>query len=80
MEGRSDQRLRNWLTHHRACVAGKSPLGEALAYIAKYWDGLGVFPTDGGIEIDNNSVERKIRPIALNRKVRIPGTMSPFSD
>jgi hypothetical protein len=48
--------------------AGKSPLGEALAYIAKYWDGLCSFLADGRIEIDNNSVERTIRPIALNRK------------
>lgn len=49
-------------------MATKSPLGEALAYIAKYWDGLKLFLTDGRIEIDNNSVERTIRPIALNRK------------
>ncbi|MGO7486730.1 IS66 family transposase [Rhizobium ruizarguesonis] len=60
--------MRTWLTHHRARVAGKSPLGEALAYIDKYWDGLCVFLTDGRIEIDNNAVERTIRPIALNRK------------
>jgi len=60
--------MRTWLTHHRARVAGKSPLGEALAYMAKYWDGLCVFLTDGRIEIDNNTVERTIRPIALNRK------------
>ncbi len=59
---------RTWLTHHRARVASKSPLGEALAYIAKYWDGLCIFLTDGRIEIDNNTVERTIRPIALNRK------------
>jgi transposase len=39
-----------------------------LAYIAKYRDGLGRFLTDGRIEIDNNTVERTIRPIALNRK------------
>lgn len=39
-----------------------------MAYIAKYWDGLKLFLTDGRIEIDNNSVERTIRPIALNRK------------
>jgi len=58
----------NWLMHHRARVAGKSPLGEALAYIAKYWDGLCLFLADGRVEIDNNSVERSIRPIALNRK------------
>jgi hypothetical protein len=60
--------MRTWLTYHRALVAGKSPLGEALAYIAKYWDGLCVFLTDGRVEIDNNSIERAIRPIALNRK------------
>jgi transposase len=60
--------MRSWLMHHRARVAGKSPLGEALAYIAKYLDGLCVFLTDGRVEIDNNSVERTIRPIALNRK------------
>jgi len=60
--------MQAWLVHHRARVAGKSPLGEALAYIAKYWDGLRLFLSDGRIEIDNNTVERTIRPIALNRK------------
>lgn len=60
--------LERWLVHHRARVAAKSPLGEALNYIAKYWDGLCLFLTDGRIELDNNSVERTIRPIALNRK------------
>jgi transposase len=60
--------MRTWLTQHRARVAGKSPLGEALAYIARYWDGLCLFLSDGRIEIDNNTVERSIRPIALNRK------------
>lgn len=60
--------LETWLIHHRARVAAKSPLGEALKYIAKYWKGLLLFLTDGRIEIDNNSVERSIRPIALNRK------------
>jgi transposase len=60
--------METWLTHHRARVAAKSPLGEALNYIAKYWQGLRLFLTDGRVEIDNNSVERTIRPIALNRK------------
>lgn len=60
--------MQAWLVHHRALVATKSPLGDALAYIAKYWDGLKLFLTDGRIEIDNNSVERTIRPIALSRK------------
>ena len=60
--------LHSWLVHHRARVATKSPLGEALAYLAKYWNGLQLFLIDGRVEIDNNSVERTIRPIALNRK------------
>lgn len=61
-------RLDDWLRHHRARASAKSPLGEALAYIAKYRDGLGLFLTDGRVEIDNNTVERTIRPIALSRK------------
>ena len=36
--------------------------------IAKYWNGLNLFLTDGRIEIDNNTIERSIRPIALQRK------------
>ncbi len=61
-------RIDDWLAYHRARASAKSPLGEALAYIAKYRDGLGRFLTDGRVEIDNNTVERTIRPIALNRK------------
>lgn len=60
--------METWLTLQRARVAAKSPLGEALSYIAKYWNGLRLFLADGRIEIDNNSVERTIRPIALSRK------------
>ena len=57
-----------WLAANRARVSAKSPLGEALKYIAKYWDGLILFLDDGRIEVDSNAVERTIRPIALNRK------------
>jgi transposase len=57
-----------WLAQSRARVSAKSPTGEALKYIAKYWDGLILFLNDGRIELDSNAVERTIRPIALNRK------------
>lgn len=57
-----------WLAQSRARVSAKSPTGEALKYIAKYWNGLCLFLSDGRIELDNNPVERTIRPIALNRK------------
>jgi hypothetical protein len=52
----------------RTQVSSKSPTGDALKYIAKYWDGLILFLTDGRIEMDSNAVERTIRPIALQRK------------
>lgn len=36
----------------RSRVAAKSPRGEILAYIGKYWHGLRLFLADGRIEID----------------------------
>ncbi|MBM2082097.1 MULTISPECIES: IS66 family transposase [Roseobacteraceae] len=60
--------FKTWLEQARAQVSAKSPTGEALKYIAKYWDGLILFLTDGRIEMDNNTVERTIRPIAIGRK------------
>lgn len=60
--------FKTWLDHARTQVSGKSPTGEALKYIAKYWDGLILFLADGRIEMDSNAVERTIRPIALQRK------------
>lgn len=60
--------FKTWLEQARAQVSVKSPTGEALKYIAKYWDGLILFLSDGRIELDNNTVERTIRPIAIGRK------------
>ena len=57
-----------WLDHARTQGSAKSPTGEALKYIAKYWEELILFLTDGRIEIDSTAVERTIRPIALQRK------------
>ena len=60
--------FKTWLDQARSQVSTKSPTGEALKYIAKYWDRLILFLTDGRIEMDSNAVERTIRPIALQRK------------
>ena len=60
--------FKSWLDQARSQVSAKSPTGEALKYIAKYWDGLILFLSDGCIEMDSNAVERTIRPIALQRK------------
>lgn len=57
-----------WLQGQRRRVSAKSRLGEKLAYIHNHWDGLQTFLADGRVEIDSNSVENLVRPIALNRK------------
>jgi len=67
-------RIDTWLSHHRARASAKSPLGEALAYIAKYRDGLGRFLTDGRVELDSNTVERTIRPIATAESLCTPSS------
>ncbi|MEA1619419.1 transposase, partial [Erythrobacter sp. T5W1-R] len=46
----------------------KAKLGEAISYALKRWDGLTRFLDDGRIDLDNNAVERAIRPLALGRK------------
>jgi hypothetical protein len=57
-----------WLEQQQRRVSAKSRLDEKLAYIARYWDGLQIFLTDGRVEMDSNAVENTIRPIAINRK------------
>jgi hypothetical protein len=47
---------------------GYRPLAEAIRYALSRWAGLTLFLDDGRIEIDNNTVERSIRPLALTRK------------
>ncbi len=49
-------------------VSAKSRLGEAIRYALARWDGLIRFIDDGRIDLDNNAVERAIRPLAINRK------------
>lgn len=49
-------------------VSAKSKLAEAIRYALTRWDGLTRFLDDGRIERKSNTVERSIRPLALNRK------------
>jgi transposase len=60
--------LRAWLEARLAKVPGGSRIAGAIRYALRHWSGLGVFLDDGRVEIDSNTVERAIRPIALNRK------------
>jgi transposase len=62
------EKLRAWLETRLAAVSEKSSIAEAIRYGFHHWDGLVRFLDDGRIEMDTNSVERAMRPIALNRK------------
>ena len=60
--------LKTWLTEQLAKLPRGSQTAKAIHYGLNHWEGLGRFLEDGRIEIDTNTVERSIRPIALNRK------------
>ncbi|GAC1644842.1 MAG: hypothetical protein NVS4B4_20350 [Bradyrhizobium sp.] len=49
-------------------VSAQSALAEACRYTLDHWTGLTRFLGDGRLDIDSNTVERSMRPIALGRK------------
>jgi len=60
--------LRNWLEKTLPQLPRGSSIAQAIRYGFNQWEGLLRFLDDGRIEIDSNTVERAMRPIALNRK------------
>lgn len=60
--------LEPWLREKLALISQKTKLAEAIRYALSRWAGLCLFLDDGRVDIDNNTVERAIRPLALNRK------------
>jgi transposase len=46
----------------------RSTLAQAIRYALNHWAGLILFLDDGRIELDTNTVERAMRPVALGRK------------
>ena len=60
--------LKPWLMDRLSEISAKSTLAKAIRYTLGHWNGLGVFLTDGRVEVDNNTVERTIRAIGLGRK------------
>src|ERR1700720_4776058 len=60
--------MKPWLEMELGRVPPAGPLAEAIRYTLARWPSLTRFLEDGRIELDNNTVERDIRPIALGRK------------
>jgi transposase len=60
--------LKTWLEQQLRQVPPRGGVAEAIRYALARWPALCLFLEDGRIELDNNPVERAIRPVALGRK------------
>ena len=60
--------LYTWVEERLTRLPNSGDLPEALRYGVKRREGLSRFLDDGRLEMDTNTVERAMRPIALNRK------------
>jgi len=60
--------LHTWLMEQIGRISGRSLLAQAIRYTLNHWKGLILFLDDGRLELDTNTVERAMRPVALGRK------------
>jgi transposase len=60
--------LEIWLIQQLGRIPSGGALADAVRYTLARWAALCRFLDDGRIELDNNPVERAIRPVALGRK------------
>ena len=60
--------LQVWMKLERTRVADGCGIAAALDYSLYRWEALGRFLHDGKVSIDNNHVERLMRPWAMGRK------------
>jgi transposase len=57
-----------WIDDVSRTVAPNSGLAKAITHTRKRWPALLRYVDDGSLPIDNNPVERSIRPVAVGRK------------
>ena len=62
--------LKAWLEQQLARVSAKATIAEDIRSALNHWEGLTRFLDDGRIELNSNIVERSMRPIVLNPKMR----------
>lgn len=60
--------LKTWLEAQLERIPPRGGLAEAIRYALVRWPALCRFLDHGPVELDNNPVERAIRPVALGRK------------
>jgi len=60
--------LLEWVDYQQRNNLSSGGIGKALGYAKNHLPRLRAYIDDGRIEIDNNQIENKIRPLALGRK------------
>jgi transposase len=61
-------KLKTWLELERRLVADGGPTAGAIDYTLNHWPALTRHLDDGAVPIDNNHLERQIKPWAMGRK------------
>ena len=61
--------LRQWLVRQRGQVPDGSAIAKAIQYCLGRWAALTRFFDDGDLPIDNNHIENRIRPVAVERSL-----------
>jgi transposase len=62
------ERMHAWFTTSLRRISGRSDIAGAIRYALSRWNALTRYLDDGTLAIDNNAVERAIRPLVLGRK------------
>ena len=61
-------KFKSWLEENLALKDPPNPMQRAIRYVLKRWGGLTAYCNHGHLNIDNNLIERQIRPLAVGRK------------
>lgn len=62
------EKIKTWLDTEGEVVLPRSPLAQAIGYAKNQWNALGVYVTQGFLNIDNNASERALKRVAIGRK------------
>ena len=60
--------LERWMRDERARLSRHAPIGKAMDYMLRRWDGFATVLADGRACLTNNAAERALRGVALGRK------------
>lgn len=62
------KKLEQWCKDEYLKTKNDSPIAKAMAYMFSRFEQLSFYVNDSRLQIDNNPVERSIRPLTLHRK------------